>query len=143
MVYLKHAKIFGCCIKSKVDLHLRMAIYIHVLFTDLKKVLMESWWYKRQSADVQSRVSWKLYELVPSSCTCKYPLSVKDGNIKEETTIVIDAVMRGGNHRELSIKLYSVTNGDQVGIDVINRQHSTYLLSMLCITQYVMRFYNF
>jgi hypothetical protein len=42
--------------------------------------------------------------------------------------------------RNAPIKLYSVTNGDQVGIDVINRQHSTYLLSMLCITQYVMRF---
>jgi hypothetical protein len=117
-----------------------MVIYIHVLFTDLKKVLMESWWYKGQSADVQSRVSWKLYELVPSSCTCKYPLSVEDEHIKEETIIAIDALMRGGNHRDLSIKLYSVTNGDQVGIDVISRQHSTYLLSMLCITQYVMRY---
>ena len=92
--------------------------YIHVLLTVLKKTLMESSWYKRQSADVQSRVSWKLYELVPSSCTCKYNLSIEDENIKEVTTIDIYAVMRGGNHRELSIKLYSVTNGEQVCIDV-------------------------
>jgi hypothetical protein len=53
----------------------------------------------------------------------KYPLSVEDEHIKEETIIAIDALMRGGNHRDLSIKLYSVTNGDQVGIDVISRQH--------------------
>jgi hypothetical protein len=79
---------------------------------------MESSWYKGQPADVQSKVSWKLYELVPNSCTCKYDLSVEDENIKEVTTIGIYAVMRGGNHRELSIKLYSVTNGEQVGIDV-------------------------
>jgi hypothetical protein len=50
---------------------------------------MESSWYKRQPADVQSKVSWKLYELVPNSCTCKYNLSVEDENIKEVTTIDI------------------------------------------------------
>jgi hypothetical protein len=32
---------------------------------------------------------WKLYELVPNSCTCKYNLSVEDENIKEVTTIDI------------------------------------------------------
>jgi hypothetical protein len=37
-------------------------IYIHVILTVLKKALMESSWYKRQPADVQSKVSWKLYE---------------------------------------------------------------------------------
>ena len=87
--------------------------YLQYVLPVLKKTLMESSWYKGQPADVQSKVSWKLYELVPNSCTCKYDLSVEDENIKEVTTIGIYAVMRGGNHRELSIKLYSVTNGEQ------------------------------
>ena len=89
-------------------------IQMTVFSSVLKEKIKDSKWYKQQSEDVQSRLSWKLYELVPRSCACKYNLPEEDENIKVETTINIGVKLRAGTDRKYSVNLYSVTNGEEV-----------------------------
>ena len=89
-------------------------IQMTVFSSVLKEKIKCSEWYKHQSEDVQSRLSWKLYELVPRSCACKYNLPEEDKNIKVETTINIGVKLRAGTDRTYSVNLYSVTNGEEV-----------------------------
>ena len=83
-----------------------------VFSSELKEKIECSEWYQKQSEDVQSRVSWKLYELVPRSCACKLP--EEDENIEKKTTIKIAVKLRAGTHRDYFVNLYSVTNGEEV-----------------------------
>ncbi|XP_052105601.1 uncharacterized protein LOC127738401 [Mytilus californianus] len=79
----------------------------------LKKKVKELDWYKEQPAEIQSRVSFRMYEMVPKSCTVKHELPEEDSNIKEVATIEILVPMRAGNFRKICVKIYSVTDGNE------------------------------
>lgn len=92
--------------------------YLIILyFSVLEKTVQESAWYRSLTDEVRNKVSFKLYELVPKTCAVKYNIPNEDKNIKEVQTFKIMAVMRGGNHREISVTMYSITIGQEVRID--------------------------
>lgn len=82
----------------------------------LKEKIKESEWYKKQPSEIQERVSFKIYEMVPKSCTVKHDLHEEDSNITEMATVSILVVMRAGNTRNYDVKIYSVTDGNEVCI---------------------------
>ncbi|XP_071163205.1 uncharacterized protein [Mytilus edulis] len=79
----------------------------------LKEKIKESEWYKKQPSEIQERVSFKIYEMVPKSCTVKHDLHEEDSNITEMATVSILVVMRAGNTRNYDVKIYSVTDGNE------------------------------
>ena len=97
-----------------IALHYKLLCICLFFVIELKEALENSDWYKNQTKEVQSRVSWKLYEMVPESCTCKFDLPKEDNNIQEVAVILEKKVRRSGNERTIPVKLYSVTDGTQV-----------------------------
>lgn len=87
--------------------------YLQYVLPMLKNKLESSEWYIGLSEDVKNKVSSKLYEMVPSSCTCKHDLPKEDHNIQVVTTLCIGALIRGGNQRDYTVNVYSVTNGEE------------------------------
>ncbi|CAC5401079.1 TMEM173 [Mytilus coruscus] len=79
----------------------------------LEERVKASDWYKKQSAGIQGRMSFKLFEMIPKSCTVKHDLPKEDSNIKEVETVVILVITRAGNERKYNVKIYSVTDGKE------------------------------
>lgn len=95
-----------------------ISVRLQFLISVLKKKVKELDWYKNQPAEIQGRVSFKMYEMVPKSCTVKHDLPKEDSNIKEVAKIEIIVPMRAGNFRKIIVKIYSVTDGNEVCIKV-------------------------
>ncbi|VDI08863.1 Hypothetical predicted protein [Mytilus galloprovincialis] len=87
--------------------------FLQYVLPVLEKTVQESAWYRSLTDEVRNKVSFKLYELVPKTCAVKYNIPNEDKNIKEVQTFKIMAVMRGGNHREISVTMYSITIGQE------------------------------
>ncbi|CAG2208996.1 unnamed protein product [Mytilus edulis] len=83
----------------------------------------ESDWYNSLTDEVKTKVSFKLYELVPRTCAIKYDIPNEDNNIRDITTFHIGSRMRSGNHRDLCIKMYSINIDQEVsaGKSQLNR----------------------
>ncbi|XP_052105597.1 uncharacterized protein LOC127738399 isoform X2 [Mytilus californianus] len=87
--------------------------FLQYVLPVLEKTVQESDWYISLTDEVRNKVSFKLYELVPRTCTVKYNIPNEDNNIKAVKTFNIKAVMRSGNHREISVTMYSITIGQE------------------------------
>ncbi|CAC5423109.1 unnamed protein product [Mytilus coruscus] len=79
----------------------------------LESKVKESDWYRTQSAEIQSKVSFKLYEVIPKSCRQQDDFSKVDRNIQFVTTIPITFYIRAGNHRNMQLMVYSITDGQE------------------------------
>ncbi|CAG2186178.1 MITA [Mytilus edulis] len=88
------------------------AEFLQYVLPELEKTVKESDWYNSLTDEVKTKVSFKLYELVPRTCAIKYDIPNEDNNIRDITTFHIGSRMRSGNHRDLCIKMYSI-NIDQ------------------------------
>ncbi|CAG2202248.1 MITA [Mytilus edulis] len=78
----------------------------------LERLITESEWYRSLPESGKKNMSFKLYEMVPSSCSCVSNLPQEDTKIKLEYTFTI-YYDRAGNEREANIQIYSIKDGDQ------------------------------
>ncbi|XP_076084553.1 uncharacterized protein LOC143055300 [Mytilus galloprovincialis] len=78
----------------------------------LEERLRQSNWYQTQSEEIRSKVSFKLYEVIPKSCHL-IDFSNVDTNIHSITTIPISLFIRAGNERYLNLTVYGITDGQE------------------------------
>ncbi|XP_076098679.1 uncharacterized protein LOC143068471 [Mytilus galloprovincialis] len=78
----------------------------------LEELITGSEWYKSLPESGKKNMSLKLYEMVPSSCSCVPDLPKKDTKIKLEHTYTI-YYDRAGNERKADIHIFSIKDGDQ------------------------------